>query len=92
MHAFGLRYVRERNDGLFRPVTYLVFKLVDELALNWIVSLASCGIIYGGCRLSGSFVYFWLMLTSTLSNGVGEYRNYVSLRPSGAQFFQNPWR
>ena len=71
--AHGRRYVRERNDGLFRPVTYLVFKLVDELALNWIVSLASCGIIYGGCRLSGSFVYFWLMLTSTLSNGVGKY-------------------
>jgi hypothetical protein len=46
--------------------------MVDELALNWVVSLASCGIIYGGCRLSGSFVYFWLMLTTTLSNGIGE--------------------
>ena len=28
-------YVRERNDGLYRPVTYLAFKLIDELALNW---------------------------------------------------------
>ena len=43
-----------------------------QLALNWVVGLASSGIIYGGCQLTGSFVYFWLMLMCTLSNGVGE--------------------
>ena len=32
-----------------------------QLALNWVVGLASSGIIYGGCQLTGSFVYFWLM-------------------------------
>ena len=23
-------YVRERNDGLYRPVTYIIFKMIDE--------------------------------------------------------------
>ena len=38
-----------------------------------VVGLGCAGIIYGGCRLAGSFVYFWLMLMSTLSNGIGEW-------------------
>ena len=36
-----------------------------------VVGLGAAGIIYGGCRLAGSFVYFWLMLMCTLSNGIG---------------------
>ena len=26
-------FIRERNDGLYRPLTYLVFKLLDELMM-----------------------------------------------------------
>lgn len=63
-------YVRERSDGLYRPITYLFFKMFDELFLQWIVGLGSCGIIWGGARLTGNFWYFWLMLMCTLSNGV----------------------
>ena len=63
-------FIREQSDRLYRPIVYLVFKMIDELSLQGIVGLGSCGIIWGGARLTGSFVYFWLMLLSTLSNGV----------------------
>ncbi|KAG1671781.1 hypothetical protein FOA52_000158 [Chlamydomonas sp. UWO 241] len=63
-------YVRERNDGLYRPISYIMFKAIDELSLNWVVGLASSGILFGGTALQGSYVYFWLMLMTTLSNGV----------------------
>lgn len=63
-------YVREQNDGLYRPVTYLVFKMADELTLNFIVGLGSTAIIFYGVMLEGSFAYFWLNCMCTLSNGV----------------------
>lgn len=65
-------YVRERHDGLYRPVTYLIFKMVDELSLNFLVGLGSTAISFYGVQLRGSFVYFWLNCMTTLSNGVGE--------------------
>jgi hypothetical protein len=32
-------YVRERNDGLYRPITYLLAKLFDELFITVFASL-----------------------------------------------------
>ncbi|KXZ46460.1 hypothetical protein GPECTOR_43g896 [Gonium pectorale] len=63
-------YVRERHDGLYRPITYLAFKMLDELTLNFLVGLGSSAIIFYGVQLRGSFVYFWLNCMTTLSNGV----------------------
>lgn len=65
-------YVRERSDGLYRPATYLAFKMIDELALNWAVGVGCAACIFYGVRLSGSFLYFWLLYMTTLSNAVGE--------------------
>ncbi|PNW87919.1 hypothetical protein CHLRE_01g007000v5 [Chlamydomonas reinhardtii] len=63
-------YVRERHDGLYRPLTYLLFKMLDELSLNFAVGLGSTAIIFYGVQLRGEFVYFWLNCMTTLSNGV----------------------
>ena len=63
--------MREHNDGLYRPAVYLVFKMVDELALNWLVGLVTCAIIFFGIQLQGSYLFFWLVIMSTLSNGIG---------------------
>ena len=32
-------YIRERNDGLYRPITYLLAKVLEELFLTVIASL-----------------------------------------------------
>ncbi|GIM04796.1 hypothetical protein Vretimale_9300 [Volvox reticuliferus] len=63
-------YVRERHDGLYRPATYLLFKMLDELSLNFAVGLGSTAIIFYGVQLRGLFVYFWLNCMVTLSNGI----------------------
>ncbi|GLC42438.1 hypothetical protein PLESTF_000812600 [Pleodorina starrii] len=63
-------YVRERHDGLYRPATYLLFKMADELSLNFAVGLGSTAIIFFGTQLRGEFVYFWLNCMITLSNGI----------------------
>ncbi|GLI60770.1 hypothetical protein VaNZ11_003002 [Volvox africanus] len=63
-------YVRERHDGLYRPATYLLFKMLDELSLNFVVGLGSTAILFYGVQLRGEFVYFWLNCMFTLSNGI----------------------
>eukprot|EP00775_Hariotina_reticulata_P005937 gene5937-6176_t len=61
-------FVRERNDGLYRAVTYLAHKMCEELVINTLASLAISAIVFYGVQLQGSFVLFWLiyLLTSTV--------------------------
>jgi hypothetical protein len=83
--------VREHNDGLYRPLVYLVFKMVDELAINWAAGLLSCAIMFFGIQLQGSFFYFWLMLQATLANGVGARRRPVAPCSSTAAASSAGW-
>jgi hypothetical protein len=59
-------YVREKNDGLYRPVTYLVQKLLVEILVVALVSIPASALVFFVCSLRGSYVIFWLifMLTS----------------------------
>ena len=47
---------RERNDGLYRPSTYLLFKMVEEMTIFFFLSLVTTSIVFGPCRLGGSFL------------------------------------
>ena len=62
---------RERNDGLYYVITYLLFKLAEELFLASLVTLAVASWTFHGMGLQGQFVLFWLNCVVTLSNGIG---------------------
>jgi hypothetical protein len=64
-------FIRERNDGLYRPLVYLIFKLCDEGCLLVPVTAVAAAAVFLGCRLQGSFVLYWLVQLATLANGTG---------------------
>lgn len=66
-------YVREHNDGLYRPIIYLLYKLLDELLLMLPVTAATTAIVFLACRLQGGFLLFWLVNFVTLANGTGKW-------------------
>jgi len=75
-------YVRERNDGLYRPATYLISKLLVEIAVVILISIPTAALIFFVCSLSGSFIIFWLiyLLTSLCGLACGYF--VASLAPT----------
>ena len=63
-------YVRERNDGLYRPITYLLAKIFDEIFITVISSLVFSAAVFYAVSLQGSFIVFWLNYLVTLSTGI----------------------
>lgn len=63
-------FMRERADGLYRPMAYLVFKMLDEMFLLLPVTLVLGAVVFYAMDLTGSFVLFWLVYYFTLGNGV----------------------
>ncbi|CAL8464553.1 g4088 [Coccomyxa elongata] len=63
-------FTRERNDGLYRVITYLVSKMLEELILAFVASLIFSCIVFYGVRLQGEWVLFWLVYLVTLSCGI----------------------
>ena len=63
-------FMRERADGLYRPMTYVVAKMFDELLLLFFVTLVIAAVVFYAVQLSGSFALFWLVYYVTLANGV----------------------
>ncbi|EFJ42159.1 hypothetical protein VOLCADRAFT_107413 [Volvox carteri f. nagariensis] len=63
-------FVRERSDGLYRVFTYLAAKLVEELLLSLIITLAFSAYVFYGVQLQGSWVVFWLVYFVDLSVGI----------------------
>ena len=63
-------FMRERADGLYRPMTYVVAKMFDELLLLFFVTLVIAAAVFYAVNLSGSFALFWLVYYVTLANGV----------------------
>ena len=62
---------RERNDGLYRVITYLCAKMLDELIVAVVVSFILSCILFYGVRFPGDLVVFWLVYLVTLSVGIG---------------------
>ncbi|KAK9804269.1 hypothetical protein WJX72_004137 [[Myrmecia] bisecta] len=63
-------FVREQSDGLYRVITYLTFKIAEELVLAAFISLASTLLVYFTVQLQGSFMIVFLIYLITLSNGI----------------------
>jgi len=63
-------FMRERADGLYRPMTYICAKMFDEMLLLLGVSLVFAAMVFYAVQLPGSFLLFWLVYLFTLGNGV----------------------
>jgi hypothetical protein len=74
---------RERNDGLYRPITYLVAKMVEELTIFFFLSLVLTAIVFAPCKLGGSYVLFWLVNFVTTATGIGAHSASIAcMRPT----------
>jgi len=75
-------FVREREDGLYRPVTALVSKMVSELIIAAVVSLVASVPVFFACRLGGSFAVFAAGFFVTTAVGVSLGHAIAALAPS----------
>eukprot|EP00210_Caulerpa_lentillifera_P004875 g4653.t1 len=63
-------FYRERSDGLYRVITYLVGKMLDELVLAAASSVVFAAIIWAAIDFQGSFVVFWAIYLGNLITGI----------------------
>ncbi|PSC72752.1 P-loop containing nucleoside triphosphate hydrolase isoform B [Micractinium conductrix] len=54
-------FLRERADGLYRPITYLVYKVTEEVAVGTLPAVAYSALVFYLVRLQGSFLLFFLI-------------------------------
>ena len=52
-------YMRERADGLYYAITYLLAKLLDELMVATLASLPLCAASFYAIDFQNSFALFW---------------------------------
>jgi len=75
-------FYRERNDGLYRVITYVVAKMLDEIVLALVSSVIFGVIIYYATDLQGSFAVFWAVYNGNLLTGVGIAYFIASIAPN----------
>jgi ATP-binding cassette subfamily G (WHITE) protein 2 len=63
-------FVRERNDGLYRVITYLLHKLFDELFIAGIMATIVSVWVFYAIQLQGSVGLFILSYYLTLCTGI----------------------
>lgn len=63
-------FVRERSDGLYRVMTYLLYKIMEELGIAFINSLIFSNVVFWPLKLQGTWPLFWLVYFATLSVGI----------------------
>ena len=66
-------FVREQSDGLYRVITYLTFKVVEEVVLAVVSSVAFSLLVFYLVKLQGSFFPVWIVFLVTQLVGVGEH-------------------
>jgi ABC-2 type transporter len=62
---------REISDGLYQVITYLVYKMLSEMAITFVASIIFSSITFFPIRLQGQWVTFWLFYYCTLCCGIG---------------------
>lgn len=60
-------YIREVSDGLFSPLTFLLYKASEEELVALLASIPYSLLVYYLVRLQGSFALFWLVWFATIS-------------------------
>lgn len=63
-------FVREQSDGLYRVITYLTFKVVEEVVLAVVSSVAFSLLVFYLVKLQGSFFPVWIVFLVTQLVGV----------------------
>jgi ABC-type multidrug transport system ATPase subunit len=63
-------FVRERNDGLYRVITYLCAKTIEELGIAFAASLIFSNVVFWAVNFHGGYVIFWLLYLCTLATGI----------------------
>lgn len=61
---------------MYTAITYLTYKMIEELVLAVPISLAFSAVVYFPVQLQGSWLLFWLVYLCTLANGFGERVNH----------------
>ena len=72
---------RERSDGLYSSLTYLLAKMVEELLVILFVSLTVSACIFYAVGFHGEYILFWLVYLVTISIGMGESAMYQFRMP-----------
>ncbi|KAL6778615.1 ATP-binding cassette sub-family G member 2 [Auxenochlorella protothecoides] len=75
-------FIRERSDGLFRVVTYLGFKLLEEFSVQFILCLPISAMVFYPLELSGSWALFWLVYYFTTLVGISLGYFIAALSPN----------
>jgi hypothetical protein len=52
-------------------VTYVIFKMLEELSITLVNSLAFSAMVFYPLHLTGDFILFWLIFLTTTSIGIG---------------------
>ncbi len=65
-------WCRERSDGLYNTITYLLSKMAEELLVILFVSLTVSLCIFYAVGFHGQWILFWLVYLVTISIGMGE--------------------
>eukprot|EP01026_Neomeris_dumetosa_P044309 TRINITY_DN37288_c0_g1_i5.p1 TRINITY_DN37288_c0_g1~~TRINITY_DN37288_c0_g1_i5.p1 ORF type:complete len:593 (-),score=52.46 TRINITY_DN37288_c0_g1_i5:42-1727(-) len=75
-------YVRERNDGLYRSITYLVFKSIEEMLVGFVSSFFFTLTVFYIIDLQGSFVIAWQVYMCALFIGIQLAYSFAAWSPS----------
>lgn len=68
----GASSCRERSDGLYKVITYLSAKLLEELTVALLGSLVFSCVVFFPSKFQGQWLLFWLAYWCTMSIGIGE--------------------
>ncbi|KAK9845354.1 hypothetical protein WJX81_004187 [Elliptochloris bilobata] len=75
-------YVREISDGLYTAFTYLLYKMIEELVMAVLMSIAFALPVYYICDLHGSFFLVWLIWLVSLADGIAFAYATAALSPT----------
>ena len=63
-------FYRERNDGLYRVITYLLSKMIDETLVAFVTSIVLGAILWAATDVNTSYVVFAIVYFGVLMNGI----------------------
>lgn len=75
-------YFRERNDGLYRPITFLLYLLLEEFIVAVPVTLSVCTVMWFGLGLAGSWFMWWVSFAITYISGIAMSYAICSYSPN----------
>lgn len=75
-------YFRERNDGLYTPLAYLMYLMVEECLLGVFLSIILCVILWFGVGLAGSWFMWCVSFFVSFTVGVSSAYFFSTISPN----------